>query len=237
MKKINLIYTVVLAACVLMFASCKRDYIVGGQPTNVDQFKNITSYDFLMSNPLFDTLVRVIDAAGLKDKVNQQNLTFFVPTDNSVYNYLNLKTIELQKVNPLNKFPLDSLLKYITANTAGTKDSLLMYMLGQPVSYSNLTVSGKIYTTELKGDTAIVSYEFTRDGNLGYNSVVSNAPQLVYFTHLWRHYDLNDINTAALVPSKIGVRSLAQTSGINTKTGILHILSNSNVLFFFGTRQ
>lgn len=235
--KFNLSYFLILAVAVIMFGACKRDYIIGGVPTDVNQYKNTTSYDYLSTNPLFDTLVKVIDAAGLKDKVNQQNLTFFVPTDYSVYNYLNNKTIELQKVNPNSKFPLDSLLKYITANTGNTKDSLLMYMISQPVSYSNTTTTGKLYATELKGDTAIVSYEYTKEDINGYSSLVSNAPQLLYFTHLWRHYDLNATNTAALVPSGTGIHTICRTSGIATKTGMLHILSASNVLFFYGTKQ
>ena len=96
---------------------------------------------------------------------------------------------------------------------------------------------GTLYPTELAGDTSIVSYEYTRNTTLGYNSIVSGVPQVVYFTQLWHHYDLSATTPAGLVPNTIGVHTLVITSGIITKTGIINGLDNSHRLFFYGTKQ
>ena len=75
MKKINNHYIIVLVLMMLSFASCKKDNYKndGGKS---DPHVNMTTYDFLKSNPLFDSLVRIIDHAGMKDAVNG-NITFF----------------------------------------------------------------------------------------------------------------------------------------------------------------
>ena len=238
MKKIFLINLGVLMAIVLVLSACKKDYITGGTPENVNYYKDSTTYDVLNGNPAYDTLVQIIDAAGLKDKINQQGTTFFAPSDVSIYNYLNVRTVYVQNnYNQDSTFGLDSLKYYLKNNINGTKDSMLMYLIGKPLPYSVLTNTGSLYPTGLAGDTVIVSYEYTKNGALGYNSVVSSQPQIVYFTQLWYHYDLSDDNTAGAVPDNIGVHNLVKTSGINTQNGVLNELDNSNRLFFYGTKQ
>ena len=112
-----------------------------------------------------------------------------------------------------------------------------MYLIKKPLQYNVLTDVGTIYPTALAGDTAIVSYEFTKDTDLGYNPLVTGGPQIVYFTHLWYHYDLSAANPAKDVPNDVGVRTLVKTSGIITKNGILQGLESSNILFFYGTKR
>jgi len=218
------------------WTACKKDYIVGGSAENVNAYKNTTTYDVLKSLPLYDTLVQLIDTAGLKDKLNEQGTTFFAPSDYSIYSYLNQRTIQVQNVDPSAKFALDSLFYYLRNNINGTKDSLLMYLVHQTLPYSVLTNTGAFYPTELTGDTVIISYEYTKDGNLGYNSLVSGVPQVVYFTQLWQPYDLSDSNPASEITPDIGIHTLCTTSGVITKTGMINALSNSHTLFFYGTR-
>jgi len=236
MKKIFLDLSM-LCCIVLIFSACKKDYITGGVSEDVHMYKNTTTYDVLKGNPLYDTLVQVIDAAGFKDKVNEQGVTFFAPSDYSILSYLGKRTIYLQNtVSQDAKFGLDSLLYYVTNNVNGTKDSLQMYLILQPLTYSSLTNTGALYSTEL-GNSVIVSYEYTKDGGLGYNPVVSSAPQVVYFTQLWYPYDLSDANPASDITPDIGVHTLVKTSCIQTQTGILNALENSHTLFFYGTKQ
>lgn len=238
MKKISLLNIALLVSIILIMMACnKKNYITGGTPENVNQYKSMTTYDYLKSDPLYDTLVQVIDAAGLEDKINTQGTTFFVPTDYSVFNYLNMRTIVDQQTDVNAKFGLDSLIYYLQNDINNTKDSLLMYLINQPLPYSVLTNTGTFYPTELAGDSVIVSYEYTKDGTLGYNSVVSTAPQIVYFTQVWYPYDLSDANPAGQIPPNIGVHTLVKTSGIMTQTGIVNVLESSHVLFFYGTKQ
>ena len=238
MKKLSLKNIVFFFAIAISFVACKKDYIKGGKPEDVNMYKNMTTYDFLKSNPLYDTLVQVIDAAGLQDKINEQGNTFFAPSDYSIFNYLNQRTEFVQNnYNQDSTFGLDSLLYYVSNNINSTKDSLMMYLIHQPLNYASLTDEGALYETELPGDTVIVSYEYTKDDALGYNPVVSSIPQVIYFTQLWYPYDLSKDNPAGDVPSDIGVHTLVKTSGIQTQNGIVDALENSHTLFFYNTKQ
>lgn len=238
MKKLFLINLAALFSIVLVFTACKKDYITGGAPENVNKYKDLATYDVLQGNPLYDTLVQLIDAAGIKDKINEQGTTFFAPSDYSIYNYLQLRSIDVQNnINQDSQFGLDSLLYYLQNNINGTKDSMLMYLVHQPLPFSVLTNTGTLYPTELAGDTVVVSYENTKDGTLGYNSVVSSQPQIVYFTQLWYHYDLNNDNPAGDIPLNIGVHTRCQTSGIITQNGYMNALINSHTLFFYDTKH
>lgn len=232
-------FLLLIGFTLLIFASCKKqDYITGGVPEDINKYKNTSTYDVLAGNPLYDTLVKVINAAGMKDKINTQGTTFFAPSDYSIYNYLNRRTSDNQYINydaPV--FGLDSLLYYVTNNINGTRDSLSLYLIPQLLTYDKLTETGAYFNTGLAGEKVIISYETTKDPNLGYNPVVSSYPRLVYFTHLWYPYTLNDANPAGDVPLKIGVRTRVITSGLQTQTGIINALTNSHFLFFYGTKK
>ena len=239
MKKSAERVLVLIGLTLLILTSCKKqDYITGGVPEDVNKYKNTSTYDVLAKNPLYDTLVKVIDAAGMKDKINAQGTTFFAPSDYSIYNYLADRTSVVQNtINQDSKFGLDSLLYYVTNNINGTRDSLSLYLIPQLLTYDKLTETGAYFSTGLAGDKVIVSYETTKDSYLGYNPIVSSFPRLVYFTHLWYPYTLNDANPASDVPLDIGVRTLVIASGLQTQNGIINALDNSHVLFFYGTKQ
>ncbi len=237
MKK-NFLKSLLPVCCILlMLNACKKDYITGGTPEDINQYKNTTTYDVLKSDAAYDTLIQVLDAAGLQEKINEQNVTFFAPSDWSILFYLNARTVYDQAtISQDAKFGLDSLLYYVSNNVNHTKDSLLMYLIHESLPYSALTNTGAYYDTEL-GNSVVVSYEYTKDGNLGYNPVVSSEPQIEYFTQMWYPYTLNDDNPAGSIPLNIGVHTLVKTSGIITQTGILNELENSHTLFFYGTKQ
>lgn len=228
--------------CIFLFITvsviaCKKDYIIGGKVEDVNKYANMTSYDVLSSLPQFDTLVQVIDAAGLKDKINQDNSTFFAISNGSIFSYLNYRTLYLQNtVNQYAKFTLDSLKYYLQNNINGTKDSLLMYQVATTLTTTNLTNNGTQYPSGLSGDSVLVSYETTLSTNLGYTTLVSTPPRVVYFAQLWKHFNLGKDSTAANLPSTSGVRSLVSTSFIKTKNGMINVLTSGNTLFFYGTR-
>lgn len=238
MKKILFFILIPLSLGSTVWCGCKKNsYIVGGQPENVNIYKNVSTYDMLKGNPLFDTLIRVIDTAGLKDKINENGTTFFAPSDYSIYNYLYLRTIEDQNTNQYAQFGLDSLFYYLRNNINGTKDSLSMYLVHPALTYNLLSSSGAAYPTELPGDTVVVSYEYTTNSLLGYSSYVSGRPQVVYFTQLWYPFTVGPSNPVDSITTDIGVRTLVKTSGINTQNGVVNVLESSHVLFFSGTKQ
>lgn len=227
MKNITkLIIVFVIASC--MLAACKKDnYIIGGQLESTTT--PLTTYDYLKNNrfKMFDTLLMLVDKAGLKEVVNQQGITFYAPTDFAINNYLQKKSLEAQRVNPFAKYTVDTLIKY---DLAKFKDSLNAYIIPQKVVYSSLTQSGVVFNTAKQGSQAVVSYETTYDPYLGYTSAISTAPKVEYYTFI--KGKLPSVVVASSIPDTVGVRILCQTSGLTTSTGQLNVLSNSHVLFF-----
>jgi hypothetical protein len=67
----------------LFIAACKKDYYLDGGLA--DPHYNGTIYDYLVKNPyLFDTVAYVIEKAGLKETLQNDSITFFSPTDQSI---------------------------------------------------------------------------------------------------------------------------------------------------------
>ena len=233
MKKILLNAASVLLVMLVLFSCKKRDeYLTGGTRHNAKY--DVTTYDFLKNQPsgLFDTLLLLIDAAGLKNKVNQQGVSFFAPTDYAITNYLNKRVAEEQNINPLRKWTLDSMIKYEMPKFT---DSINTYFVAQSLSYSNLTNNGAIYPTLKTGTQTVVSYEeITPDNSdyvfLGGNANVSTNPRIIYYTFLFA--PLSSPFVASEIDANVGRRVRVQTSGIQTNTGMIHVLNNQHNLFF-----
>lgn len=232
MKKSSFIISLAALMLISVYSCKKQNYIIGGQTSN--PVSPLTTYDYLKGNSLhlFDTLLMLVDSAGLKDSINQQGVTFFAPTDYSIDAYLTARTAVVQNVNPNALYTIDSMLKY---DLARVRDSLMMYIIHQPLPFSILTQNGVEYATGLPGDSAVVSFEETENANLGYSALVSSVPQVLYFTQMW--YPAPIPLVADDITSNVGVHTLCQTSGIQTTTGMLDVLTNSHVLFFYGTKQ
>lgn len=233
MKKIFFIGVLVSCTLLSLLPSCKKDYLIGGDVEDVNMYKNMTNYEVLSQDPAFDTLVKLIDAAGLKDQINQGGTTFFAPSDYAILNYMQLRTLYVQQHYDANAiFGLDSLNYYLKNNINNTRDSMLMYQISTALPYEAMTRAGVAYQTGLAKDTAVISYS-----PYGGSGPVSTQPRAVFYTHLWYHYDLSGSNLAEDIPEEIGVRTLVITSGINTKSGIMNYLENYHTLFFYDTKQ
>jgi hypothetical protein len=228
MKNTTIKLWALFAIITVVIASCKKDnYIVGGQLENTTT--TLTTYDYLKSNryQLFDTLLMVVDKAGLKDAINKPGITFYAPTDFSIKNYLQKKTLEAQKIDPFAQYNIDTLMKY---DLAKFKDSLNAYIIPATVKYSSLTQNGVVFSTAKTGSKAVISYEETFDPNLGYTSAVSTAPRIEYYIFI--KGQLPAVVVASDIPDTVGVRVLCQTSGLSTATGQLNVLNNTHVLYF-----
>lgn len=220
---------------VLVFlAACKKrdDYLTGGSRHNA-RYEG-TTYDFLksQSSGIFDTLLLLIDKASLQNKINQAGVSFFAPTDYAINNYLQRRTLEEQNVNPLRKWTIDSVIKYELAKFT---DSIGTYFVAQKLDYNNLTQNGTVYPTTKTGTQAVASYEeITPDHPdyilLGGNPNVSTNPRLVYYTFLKQ--PLTPPVVASEITPAQGTRTRVQTSGIETNTGMVHVLNNQHILFF-----
>lgn len=227
MKKI-IVNIACLLGIIVAISSCKKnDYFVGGDLHNPKI--NMTTYDWMKSNKygVFDTVLMLIDKAGVKDKINAQGITFFAPTDYDVYNYVQARTKQVQKVDPKKMWTVDSIMKYELGRFA---DSIDMYITKEQLTNDRLTAAGKKYKNN-KGGNFIISYEETRDPALGYNENSTVIPRVVLFTYLYQA--IGDVFDVKSIVPPVGSRTLVQTSNAQTTTGVVHVLSNSHVLFYY----
>ncbi len=110
-------------------------------------------------------------------------------------------------------------------------DSINIYLVNGSLTYDKLTENGTLYPTLRQGSDCVVSYEETTDPALGYNPNVSTIPRIVYFTFLLKAaYSTN--RRISEIQSDEGVHTRVQTSGIESTTGIIHVLNNQHKLFF-----
>ena len=63
----------------ILISSCSKDYFVDGGPSKA-QFDG-TVLQYLESNPKFDSVAQIVKLAGLEDVFNNEDITFFAPTD------------------------------------------------------------------------------------------------------------------------------------------------------------
>ena len=227
MKNYKILGLLFVLICTVVLACKKDDYRVGGDLHNPKI--NMTTYDYLKSNKygLFDTLLLLVDKAGIKEKINQQGATFFAPTDYAIKNYVEARTLRIQRVDPFKKWTVDSIIKYELPRFA---DSLDIYFVKNYLPNDQLTATGSIYKNSKNGNV-VVSYEQTTNGDLGYNENSSVAPKIVYYTYLYQQLP-SDFKVADIA-WPVGVRTRVQTSNAQTTTGALHVLNNSHTLFFF----
>src|ERR1041384_6880417 len=92
--KHNIIYSCIIVLLIATSACKKGDYLSGGSLANPKV--EMSTYDYLKRNPLFDTLVLLVDRAGMKEQVNGK-ITFFAPTDYSIRLLMLTRTAEIQK--------------------------------------------------------------------------------------------------------------------------------------------
>lgn len=227
MRKYIFLNTLVVLLLSSIVACNKDDYKVGGDLHN--PIINMTTYDYLKNNQfgLFDTLILLVDEAGIKDKINQKG-TFFAPTDYSINKYIIARTLREQKIDPFRKWTVDSIIKYELPLFA---DSLDIYFVKDVLlPNKELIAAGSVYRNAKEGEV-VVSYEETQDTKLGYNPNSSLNPQIVYFSYLYQplpsNYDVKDISYP------LGIRTRVQSSNAQTTTGTLHVLVNDHTLFFY----
>ena len=222
MKKISQ-FIIIAAAGMFVFASCKKqsEYFVDGGGTHNPQV-DVTTYDYLKSNPLFDSTILLIDRAGLKEAVNATDATFFAPTDYSIAAWLTKIRGRI-----LNTYGQDSArkLSLATFSDAQLKDSLSQYIIPQRVQRENLALTDKEFSTAQQGDEKIVYLREVND----YIGNVSTKPRYIYMVEVFGERDVPGVVVPA---AETDIEVLCQTTGILTTNGVLHVLSNQHVFGF-----
>ena len=218
----NKILTVIIAGIILITASCKKDYAVDGGKS--DENVNMTTYDYLKSKPIFSSLVRLIDRAGLKDAVNQQT-TFFATTNYGVDEYLkamkNIRAIELGNENityTLDSIPLWRL------------DSLKTYIFPEKVGRNVLTNKGAFYQSSF-GNMANTRIKLGLARTYSYGVYVDYVDYVTY-TKVIGGDDTEVLVPSGIPPAEVDRVVYVQSSGIITTNGVVHVLDGFHRLFF-----
>ncbi|MEI6950230.1 hypothetical protein V9K67_23820 [Paraflavisolibacter sp. H34] len=203
----------------LLTVSCKKaDYLTDSGVH--DPKTPLSTYDYLKQHPwqLFDTLVQVIDKYNLKEEVNN-SATFFAPTDYSIKRYLDDRRLERQATNAAADYSLDSLYKYITA------DSVRQYMFSEKLSLQELPAQLPQAYSSL-GKTAMGVFKELQTANT--YTERTNAP--TYLLYLVKVRGTLDEPGTVPPASEIDIKVLCQTTGIQTANGAktLHVLANTH---------
>lgn len=200
-------------AVAMMMTSCKKDkYIIGGSLHNAKV--NMTTYDYLKTNRLFDTLLVLIDKAGMKEEING-DVTFFAPTDYSI------KALLLRREEKLQQQNNDESLKYNLSDlpVAELRDSLRSHLFTGKITRESLSLSNKLFTSKANELFSIRLMEGTSPG------LVSSKPQYLFLVKVRNGLDPETLPDD--YPDKDrDISDVAQTSNIQTTTGVLHVLNN-----------
>ncbi len=199
--------------------ACKKDYYVDGGLAN--PYYEGSVYQYLVEKPYwFDTITYIIDRAGMKDMLNNENVTFFSPTDDAVktvmnalneYRYINVEdSVHLEDIDP-----------------EVWRHFLSMYVL------KGTYLAKQFARVDPVNIFAYPGINYVMDGgyvlNIGliyqnYNNVEAVGPRIIRLTDIT--YDPQNFqNNPAIVVA---------TSDIQPKNGVLHVLNNSHVFGFRG---
>src|SRR5882757_4081066 len=224
---LSLVVTVVLLAT---FYSCKKSETIGGSHfvAQVD----MTTYDYLKTNHLFDTLVIMIDKMGLKDEVNNSG-TFFAVTNFTMRNYVQARELYEQTIrNDENLvYTFDSL------DLPALKDSLRSYMFPNHITRASLTQLGRLYKAN-NGEIRLIQLIPTTDYTN--QNVFITDPEYVYLTKILplpgSPVPTDSTGLTQLKPEQL-LQALCQTSGILTTTGVLHVLNNGHMFNYYNHQK
>ncbi|MGL5682957.1 MAG: hypothetical protein ACRDDZ_07870 [Marinifilaceae bacterium] len=214
MKK--LLFLVLIALGV----SCGDDYLIDGGVADPNVY--VSTYDFLKSKPLFDTLVIAIDRAGLKDDVNKAG-TFYAPTNYCFKNYVDKELTYRRGFDPEAQYSFDSIPVQVL------KDSIQMYMFNERLTREDLVKEGEVYTSFIGRE-----FKLSKEPQKVYTGQLVNEVDYLFFINKrGKTFDeYNKDGYGDLNEKERDTRERIQTSGIISTTGVIHVLNNAHVLFF-----
>ncbi len=223
--RITIKYFLTILLLSAVFISCKKDKYKndgGVHSPNV----NMTTYDYLKQHGSFDSLIAVIDLAGLKDMVNNSK-TFFAVPDWGINDYVKAK--KQKKIIETGDENITFSVKDLDVYTL--RDSLKMYMYPELINRQNLTVTGKEYASAF-GPMANNTRMYIRLRRIAnYNSYVGTV-DFINFGQVIGTLDTEEPDVNAIPVNQRDKTVDCQTSGIITTTGTLHVVNNFHRLFF-----
>jgi len=214
---------ILICSAALLFSCKKEDYKNDGGVH--DPHVNMSTYDYLRSQKVFDSLVYLIDKAGLKDLVNS-DITFFAVTNYGVDDYVNIrqKRAAEQTGDENIPFSMDSI------PVQELKDSLRMYMVKGKINREQMNRTGQLYDCIL-GNIPNKKFMINLLRTYPYNDYVSYV-DMVNYTLVIGSRDDQVADPSQIPQSEKDNPAVCQTSGIITTTGVVHVLNGYHRLFF-----
>lgn len=172
---------------------------------------DVSTYDFLkQQGGLYDTLLLLIDRANLTDTLKSENITFFVPQDNSIQAAIRNLNYTRERLGSAGNWTIDSI-------PQKTWDSLLRrYILRGNVTADSLNYAD--------GSDLVTLFGRQMNGK----TVKTNASGAVGAgTMLLQYSDKNESRF-----SRNWSSAYTQNVDIKTKNGIVHILEERHVFGF-----
>ncbi|MGK6351947.1 hypothetical protein [Parapedobacter sp. DT-150] len=222
MKRIHAILPF-LALVVAYLSSCESDAYINDGGT-ASPYVDMTTYDFLASHPKFDSLVAIIDKAGLKELVNS-DITFFAGTNYSVVGYVSAK--KQQKIVEIGNENIDFGIKDIGAEEL---DSLKMYMFDGPINREQMNTEGTYHMSKF-GPIDNIQLMIKLRRTTDYSNFLDHV-DYVNFTWVAGTLDSEEPDQNEIPTEEEDLSYDCQTSGIITTTGVVHVLSDNHRLMF-----
>ncbi|MEZ2444078.1 hypothetical protein QFZ51_002775 [Chitinophaga sp. W3I9] len=212
-----------LLGSLLILAACKKDnYLVNEGNTDVERIRKMSTYDFLKESKVLDTVVMLIDRAGMKDEING-DITFFSPTNLGVTSFLAQQTRAIQrKYNNENiKFTLDSL------TTDSIKFFLRRHIFKGVLDKKAMSYTKKSFTNiNSEGNYFLLLEKYYID--------VSGIRSTTNRIQIRRVFGLADEDVPdGTENTEPDFYAYVQTSEVRTATGMVHVLeANANMGFY-----
>lgn len=210
----------------LLLAACKKDdYFKDGGLQNGKL--NVNTYEFLQSNPVyFDTVVAIVEAAGMKDMLSKENVTFFAPHNFSILKAMNMLNAVRYGLNQdslhIADIPAEIWQQYLLRYTF--RDRYLLKDIARRDSRMLQVYPGQ-YLESAGGYIMNLGVQFS-----DYSGTKDVGPRMVQIT------DVGDFANPVNITNNVG------TSDIQTTNGVVHMLDGNhgfgfNMMAFVTTVQ
>jgi len=194
----------------LVIAGCKKDNTYRNAKPTAEV--PVNTYDFLKSQQgLYDTLLYLVDKAGLTDTLKKENITFFAPQDYSIKTALYNLNFSRGKYGFKGDWTLDSV-------PAAVWDTLLRrYMMRGKVGADSLQYADGVMLNTL-------AYNYQMNGKsvpTAASGIQNGGPLVLQYSDMNRSRFIRDWST-----------SITQSIDLKTANGWLHVLESKHVFGF-----
>lgn len=200
----------ILLITALLLSSCKKDYYIDGGLA--DPHYKGTIYEYLVQNPdLFDTVAYIVEKAGLKEMLQNDSVTFFTPTDQSIVTAINL-------LNEYRYRMVEDSVKLADIPGKVWKKFLGMYILKGKYTANKFARIDPVNVYAYPGINYVMNSGYILNIGLiyqNYNGVEAVGARVLLLTDI-----TYDPVTFANNP-----KTLVMTSDIQPTNGVLHVLS------------